>query len=227
MFSVIFVEPESSGNIGSLARVMRNFGLENLILVKPKCEINGETRAMATNAFDVVEKARVVKSFKQISKEFDFIVGTTGRTNPHYDGIRAYITPRELNKAIKTSGKIALVFGRESAGLGNDELSLCDVVVSIRTNPKSPVLNITHAAAIIFYELFAKQESSIMMADKKQKELLMRKFEESIKDTESAKDRKFLVKAFRNVIGRAFIADREAQALTGAFEKIRKSKVYK
>lgn len=220
MYSIVFVEPESSGNIGSLARAMKNFGLNKLILVNPKCKIDGETKKFAKHAFEIVEKARILSDLSFL-KEYDFVIGTTGKILSDYDKNRTYITPKELAKQVK-AGKLALVFGRESIGLTNKELSLCDIVIHIPTNKEYPILNISHAAAILFYELFYDSESEVRKADKKEKDALFKYFEEILNDLDDIRDKKAISKIFKNVVNRSMIVGEEAHTLAGVFRKIKK-----
>jgi len=227
MYSVVFVEPESSGNIGALARVMKNFGLRDLVLVNPKCSINEETRKKAKHAFDIVEKARIVNDFKLLTESFDFVIGTTGKTTKDYDAVRAAITPKEFAGQLKTKGKIAFVFGREGIGLKNEELSLCDVVLTIPCSKEYPVLNISHAAAIIFYELFSEKKEFTRKADKKEKEILFKQFGEIVCGLNHIREKEIVKKVFKNIINRALIAGREAHTLAGVFSEILKKKKLK
>jgi len=220
-YSVVFVEPESSGNIGALARVMKNFGLYDLILVNPKCKIDKEVRARAKHAFDVVEKARIVKDFSKIG-DFDFVIGTTGKITRNYDEVRHSITPRELAKQIKAKSRIALVFGREGIGLKNEELAECDIVVHIPTDPRYPIMNVSHAAAILFYELFSADRRLGTEARLREKKILFEHFEKIVNELPGIRDKKKVAKVFRNVMNRAMVVGKEAQTLAGALSEIRK-----
>jgi TrmH family RNA methyltransferase len=95
--------------------------------------------------------------FLEINR-IDFAVGTTGTAGGSYNVPRIAVTPENLAQSLNVEGDVALVFGREGDGLTNHELELCDVVVSIPTHDSYPILNITHAAAIIFYELFKTEK---------------------------------------------------------------------
>ncbi len=72
---------------------------------------------------------------------------------------RIAVSPEQLADSINYNGNLALIFGREGNGLSNQEIALCDVIVSIPTHDNYPILNITHAAAIIFYEMFKREKS--------------------------------------------------------------------
>jgi TrmH family RNA methyltransferase len=220
MYTVVFVEPESSGNIGSLARVMKNFGLRELVLVNPKCKTDQETKSRAKHAFDIIERARIVKDFGKIG-EFDFVIGTTGKITPDYDEVRCAISPKELAEQVKTKAKIALVFGREGIGLKNEELSLCDIVVHIPTDYKYPVLNVSHAAAIVFYELFSTKKELVRKADKREKEVLFDYFDEIVDSLAGIRDKKKVAKVFRNVVNRSLIAGKEAHTLAGVLKELK------
>jgi len=219
MYTVVFVEPESSGNIGALARVMKNFGLRELVLVNPKCEIDKEAKARAKHAFDIIERARVVKDFNKIG-DFDFVVGTTGKIAQDYNEVRSAITPREL--AGQAKGKIAIVLGREGIGLTNDELALCDIIVHIPTDPRYPIMNITHAAAIVFYELFSANRDIGEKADAREKKVLLDYFDRILDNLPAVRDKKKVGKIFRNIVNRSMIAGKEAHTLAGVLNEIRK-----
>jgi tRNA/rRNA methyltransferase len=200
MYTIVFVEPESSGNIGALARVMKNFSIKKLILVNPKCNINEETKARAKHAFDIVEKARVVKRLDGVINEFDVVVGTTGKTAAHYHEVRTSITPAELGKKVRT------VKG-----------------TTIPANPRYPILNISHAAAIIFYELFAGDAgSATATASRKEKDILFRYIDDTLDRLELIRDKKKVKKTFRNVLNKSMMTPSEARALAGALREIKK-----
>ena len=221
MYTVVFIEPESSGNIGALARVMKNFGLNDLVLVNPQCKIDRETRARAKHAFDVIENARIVKGFDKIG-DFDFVIGTTGKIVNNYDEVRHSITPRELAKQIRNRARVALVLGREGIGLKNDELAKCDIVVHIPTDHRYPVMNVSHAAAIVFYELFSVDKKLSSGASSREKKILFDHFEKILNGLEGIRDKKKVAKVFRNVMNRAMIEGKEAHTLAGALSEIKK-----
>jgi len=220
VFHVIFVEPESSGNIGSLTRVMKNFNLKNLILINPKCEVESqESRKMSMHAWDIIKNARVVKDFKTAVKGIDFVIGTSAKTKKEYDAIKTAYSPREILPKLKeVKGEIAIVLGRESRGLTDEELKQCDVNLFIPTNPEYPTMNITHAAAVLFYELFSAKESKTRKANLKQKQALIKTAEQLIEKTDF-KNKKEAKQVMKNVINRALVSGKEAQTLIGVLKK--------
>ena len=124
------------------------------------------------------------------------------------------------------TGNIGLVFGREGNGLSNQEISLCDVVVSIPTHESYPILNVTHAAAIIFYEIFKKENmypsENMEEASKIEKESLISTMNEIIDKLDYPPHKsKNASTVFRRVLGRSFISGREAHTLKGALRRIK------
>src|SRR3989344_1043349 len=122
MISVILIEPETSGNIGYVARVMKNFGFKELILINPKCDhLNLEAMSRATHAKNVLKSARI--SDFSILKEFDYLIATTAIIGTDYNIPRSPISIEELARKISgIKGKIGLMIGREGSGLNNKEI---------------------------------------------------------------------------------------------------------
>jgi TrmH family RNA methyltransferase len=226
---IVFVECESSGNIGFLARVMANFGLKNLVLIKP-CELKEDAYYQAMHAKSIVENAvnyATYPTLKDFFKSIDinFIVATTGTPGGSYNLSRIPIKPEELGKSLNFNSKIAILFGREGNGLYNEEINMCDIIVSIPTNPGYPIMNISHAAAIICYELFKNKNEfpveGLEEATSIEKEYLLKDMDEIIKklDIPLHKEKNGL-KSFKNIINRAFITGREAHTLKGILRRI-------
>ena len=227
MIYVVFVEPESPGNIGFLARTMKNFGLTNLVLINP-CKMENESYYKAMHARDVVSNSETYCSLKEFlkSKEIDSAIGTTGNAGGSYNVARIAVSPEQLADTINYNGNMALIFGREGNGLSNEEISLCDVIVSIPTHDYYPILNITHAAAIIFYEMFKREKSypvdRIESASAAEKESLINCIDEIILKLGYPRHKsKNASLVFRKIIGRAFISEREAHTLKGTFRRIK------
>jgi tRNA/rRNA methyltransferase len=228
MIYVVFVEPESPGNIGFLARAMKNFGLSKLVLINP-CPLEEETYYHAMHAEDLIEDRMVYDSLEQfIQKEkIDFMVGTTGVAGGSYNLPRIAVNPEQLAESMKVKGKIALIFGREGNGLSNDEISLCDLLVNIPTHESYPIMNISHAAAIIFYEIYKKDNhctaEDLEEASALEKQGLITDMDGIIfhlgYPPHKSKNASLV---FRRILGRAFISGREAHTLKGTLRRIKK-----
>ena len=224
---IVFVECETPGNIGFLARTMANFGLKNLVLINPPT-LTPEAYYQATHGKYIVENALIYPSLDEFyrSKRIDFKIASTGVAGGSYNLSRIPLRPEQLSKSININNKIAILFGREGDGLSNKEIEDCDICVSIPTDPTYPILNISHAAAIIFYELFKNkhefpveglEESTLL-----EKEYLIKDMEELIGklDIPDHKKRNGL-KTFKNIINRAFITGREAHTLKGILRRLK------
>jgi TrmH family RNA methyltransferase len=221
---VVLVEPEKAGNIGAVARSMKNFALSDLWIVNPKTRVTMEARAFAMHGYDVLRKAKRVKTLKQALRDLDLVVGTsaivaTGRSNI----MRVPITPLALAQRISAfKGNVGIVFGRESSGLSNDEMQYCDLMVTIPANCTYNVLNIASAASIIFYEIFQtpRTRPGPPLASEVVKARLQMEFRRMMNRSGVQPHKRGLVqRSFRNVISRSFITSREASLLLGVFRR--------
>ena len=153
--SIVLVNPEFPENIGSVARCMKNMGLSELILVNPVHYQRIETYALAHRSQDIVDRAVVYSSLQEALSNFSFVVGTTKRIRGrHYPLYTPQEAVREIKKVGSSHGKVALVFGRESRGLTNEELRNCNIVSTIPTARSQPAINVAQAVMIYCYELY-------------------------------------------------------------------------
>ena len=224
---IVFVECETPGNIGFLARTMANFGLKNLVLINPPTLTN-EAYYQATHGKYIVENAKIFPTLDDFyqSQRIDFKVASTGMAGGSYNLSRIPIKPEELGKSINVSNKTAILFGREGNGLTNKEIDDCDICVSIPTDPTYPIMNISHAAAIIFYELFKNKHEfgveGLVESSDLEKVYLIKDMQELIEylDIPDHKKRNGL-KTFNNIVSRAFITGREAHTLKGILRRLK------
>jgi tRNA/rRNA methyltransferase len=230
MLSIILVEPETSGNIGAVARLMENFGAKELVLVNPKCShTNREALSRAMRAGNILKKAKKVKSLSYI-KKFDYVIGTTSALGSDYNVRRSPISPEQLASKLSTKkkAKAALVLGREASGLNNKELARCDLIVTIPSSKNYPALNISHAVAIILYELFKKSNavnitSHIPLATRKEKDVALSMIDKLLKNMDlrlkGKKDTYKLV--WTRLINQSFLTKREIYSLLGFLRKLK------
>ena len=221
---VVLVEPESAGNIGAVARAMKNFCLSDLWLVNPRTPLTMEARALAMHGYDVLRKAKRVRTLKQSIRTSDIVVGTSAVVATSRSNVtRLPITPQAFAERISTfKGNVAIVFGRESSGLSNTELDYCDLMVTIPANQAYNILNIASAASIIFYELFRVRgaQRGPQLASKRVTARLQAEFGNLVKHGGVQMHKRRLVqRSFRNIIARSFITRREASLLLGAFRR--------
>ncbi|MGB9674534.1 MAG: RNA methyltransferase [Nanopusillaceae archaeon] len=223
-FYIIFVEPESEDNIGALARVMANFGFKNLILVNPLVDpFSEKVKIVARDkGWEILKNAKIYKKLEEVVDIFDITYGTTGVSSKRANEVlRNPLTPRELANVIwKYDGKIGIFFGRESRGFDNDELDLFDSIITIPADEEYPIMNITHAAAIILYEIFLSKNNPIRktfkLLNSHEKKLLYESFKEWINLIPTHNYRKPVIyRALRNLVGKALITKREYSILMG------------
>ena len=150
---VVMVETSHPGNIGAAARAMKNMGLSELTLVAPHSHPSQEAIARASGADDLLEEARVTQSLGDAVADCRIVIGASARLRtvawPLLDPREAAVMA--VSEAPNTP--VALVFGRESSGLSNDELDLCTHLVHIPTNPEYSSLNVAMAIQVISYEV--------------------------------------------------------------------------
>jgi TrmH family RNA methyltransferase len=227
---VVLVEPLYDGNVGSVARAMKNFGLSDLALVNP-CRIDDFGLAMASHARDVLEGAAVYSRLEEALEQADLVVGTTGkRLDEAQHHLRLHLrvpclSPAGLADRLQgKDGTVALLLGREDCGLNSDELALCDILVSIPTSPDYPVMNLSHSAAVLFYELYKNGSggSRVEMARGESLSLLREKAELLLSDIAYPEHKaKFTLLMLRRILGRAELTEREARTLIGLIKRIR------
>ena len=147
----ILFKPQLSENIGACARALKNFKFSNLSIVSPKVPFpNDKIIATSVGAKDIIKSTKVYNDFKDSIKEFNYIIATTNRRrNKNYK----YLEIENLKK-VDFKKKVAIVFGPESSGLSNNEISYANYVVKIPTNPNFQSLNISHSVIIFCFELF-------------------------------------------------------------------------
>ncbi|MEX1196263.1 MAG: RNA methyltransferase [Pseudohongiellaceae bacterium] len=150
---VVLVNTSHPGNIGAVARAMKNMGLYHLTLVDPEDFPHDIARFRAVSATDILDNAHVVPDLKSAVSECGLVIGASARSRsmpwPMLD-------PRQCADRVVADGvnnKVALVFGREKSGLSNEELTLCNYHVQIPTDEAYPSLNLAAATTIILHEV--------------------------------------------------------------------------
>lgn len=157
---VVLVEPSHPGNIGGAARAMKTMGLSDLALVNPGRYPDPQAEWRAAGAQDVLESTQVFESVEAAIADAQWVVGTSTRVRR---------IPWPLMKAEdavagiverQASQKIALLFGRETSGLTNDELQKCHCHLVIPANPEYSSLNLAMAVQVVCYELYRQLEAN-------------------------------------------------------------------
>jgi len=165
---VVLIQPSHPGNIGATARAMANMGLSNLVLVNPADFPSPIANARAAGADTILENAAVVDSLDNAISDCELVVGTTARSRSIQWPEK---TPEEAAaRVVAESGRnVAILFGRESSGMTNDELERCQFLIRIPVNENFSSLNLGSAVTVILYEIrkqFIAQEGPINPASK-------------------------------------------------------------
>lgn len=218
---IVLIGPKFEGNVGAIARSMANFDIRELYLVGP-CEIGDDAYRRAKHGSDILDNAVVVDSFEAALEGCFLVAGTSGITTK---GDRNYtrlpVPVREFAQHVHGyEERIALVFGREDIGLFQDELNKCDILVHVPTGETYPILNLSHAATLVMYELF--QEGSITRrpepADRAEKEYMFDFFEDLMDAIDYPENRREDTSVmFRRMMGRSIPTKYEYNTIMGIF----------
>jgi len=225
-YRVVLVEPKNEGNVGAVARAMRNFDFGELVLVRP-CPIGTEARKRAMHGVGVLDAAQTVEDFDAAIANVDLVVGTSGiDTASEKRFARIALSPRDLAMRLAPmAGKVALVFGREDFGLFKEEITKCDLLVTIPASKEYPILNLSHAAAILLYELFAATapHRGTREASGEEKEKLYEALADLMEAAEYPRHKRArTLVMFRRLLGRAVPSKWEFHALMGVLQRATK-----
>ena len=160
---IVLVETSHPGNIGSVARAMKNMGLANLSLINPKKFPHQEATALAGNATDVLDNAKIFSSIQEAVNTSKVIYATSARERTiEWPTLTANDAASEIQELVAGEIEVSILFGREDRGLTNDELQLANKHLIIPAHPDYPVLNIAMSTQVVCYELYqAAQKNSV------------------------------------------------------------------
>jgi len=148
--SVTVVGPEYPVNLGYTARLMKNFGVRRLYLIDPKCDMRAAS-VYASHGSEVLDEAEVV-TLAKVRERHDFLLATTAiKAKKGVNVSRTTVRPEEAVARMMAAPSASLVFGRDTTGLTNEELVLCDLVTAIDTRTGYRTLNVSHSVAILMY----------------------------------------------------------------------------
>lgn len=153
--SIILCEPSHPGNIGSVARAMKNMGLSRLHLVSPLLFPHPKANELASGADDILGNARVFETLEEAVADCHWLYGTSARQRlcPW-----PLVTVKEavpaILQALNQEHQVGILFGPERTGLSNEALQRCDFHLTIPTHPIYPSLNLAQAVQIVSYEIY-------------------------------------------------------------------------
>jgi TrmH family RNA methyltransferase len=211
---------------------MKNMGLKELILINPVPYKRIETYALAKRSRDIIDKALVYDDLQEALKPFSFVVGTTQRVRGrHYP----LYTPQEVVNEMKGIGKkkkIALVFGRESRGLTNEELRSCHILSTIPTAVKQPAVNLAQSVMIYCYELYRQRVDEAQvnvftwdLAENREIYYMYQHLESCLDAIEfhPRVDTKDFIDRFRRILGRVKLERRDLKLFHKLFSEVERA----
>ena len=220
--AIVLVETSSPGNLGSVARVMKNMGLNRLVLVDCQTDLTQEARQRARGAHDLLENAVRTSGLGSALESFHLSVATSSRTVSWFD---RSLQPREMAGELKGLGpghQVAIVFGPERTGLTNEHLRYCQWQVRIPTATAFPSLNLAHAVAIVAYELSQGLSAPLPkgardLAELGQLEAFTQDLEGCLKEIQFLKKQnpREIMMTLRQMLARASLDDRDIRILRG------------
>ncbi len=159
---IVLVEPAGARNVGSIARVMTNMGLSQLVIVNPQCDLGSEeARRMAVHGQELLSSCTVVPDLTTALEGCQRVVGTTFRQD---DLPRLPQSPTvALAWLLEISAPTAVIFGREDNGLSNQELDYAQRYLRIPVSPTYTSLNLAQAVGICAYEMFQLRQQALMV----------------------------------------------------------------
>ena len=226
---IVLVETSHAGNIGAVARAMKNMMLTNLCLVSPKMFPHADATARAAGADDILARAQIFETLPEAIADCTLVIGASARSRTIS---WSEVTPRQCAQTLATQfpdEKIAILFGRENSGLKNEELDLCRFLLHIPCNPNYSSLNIAAAVQVVCYELFlATQNDAVIrktvgdedeqeLATSQQMELFYQHLEQTLVDIDfmQTDKEKSLMRRLRRIYNRAELRSKEVDILRG------------
>ncbi|MBI2337439.1 MAG: RNA methyltransferase [Deltaproteobacteria bacterium] len=229
--AVILVQPMYSGNLGSVARAMKNMGLAKLLLVNPTADpAHQDAKNMAVGAKDILQKAVYFNSLPAAIKDFQLVIGTSRRRRKLK---RNWIDPKHmvaLVRALPNKARAALVFGHEESGLSNEDLDVCHYVMEIPSHKNFPSLNLAAAVLLVAYELFTAEVKPqnykpglLPKISSGQLEEMFADLQQTLQSIDFFKGKNplLMMRPLREIFQRAALSQKEIKIIRGICRKVR------
>lgn len=217
--SVTLVEPLYPVNLGHTARLLKNFGVEKLYLVSPHVDMS-VAAVYASHAASVLDSAQVT-SLRKVREENNLLVATTAvRATKKSNVIRQVIRPEEVRELLEVSRSSSLVFGRDTTGLTNEEIAMCDVTTTIDTSSSYRALNLGHAVAIILYVVSRRHGRRGLPQSQRAREIFAdRLYDLAVASMLQQHKVRNLREAGKRIAATSSLSDKQLQMMSGVFEK--------
>ncbi len=225
---IVLVEPRSAGNVGSVARAMKNTGVACLRLVNP-CEYkNNEGFSMACNASEVLLKAEVFSSIKDAILDCPVAIGTTRRQGRVRYPVLTLDEAMPGISRLSEKNRVAILFGREDKGLKNEELRGLDMLIEIPTHGDYGSLNLSHAVFAVCHRLFTAKnpvQPVIKAGERDELERMYEHLEETLRALDYGRQGNeyllsSIMRSLRRLFGRTGLMRKEVNMLRGVLTQI-------
>ena len=231
--SFILHKPQLSENIGACARGMKNFNFQKLIVINPKPTFpNDKILATSVGARNIINKAKNFENLEKSLKNIDIVIATSARfRNKNIKHIQL----QDLKK-INYEKKVAFLFGSESSGLSNNEVSYANYTLKIPTNPDFKSLNLSHSLIIIAQYVSAiislkgssfKKSNKVKSASKQDVVAMVNlciKNLEEINFFKTKEKKPIMLENLRNIFYRMELSTKETRILSGVFASLGKKR---
>ena len=228
--NIVLVKTSHPGNIGSTARAMKTMGLKNLTLVQPKNFPSDIAKAQAVGCVDILNNANITKVLKDALSSSKLAIGFSARAR------KSNIPSLSMNELMELLNEydkenVSIVFGNEQSGLSNEELQLCNYLVSIPTDSAYTSLNLASSVQIFSYEYFKSCDIKPTykklqdLASHSSKLVLIEKFLSIMSDLDiiTEKNKKSLIQNIHIIFNKTNFTENEANLYLGILTKIRKA----
>ena len=232
---VIFIlhKPQLSENIGACARAIKNFNFKRLVLVNPKPIFpNDKILATSVGAKDIIKRSKVYQNVEKAIENIDIVIATSARFRNR--NIK-HINLEDLKK-IDFKKKVGFIFGSESSGLSNDEISYANYTLQVPTNPKFKSLNLSHSLIIIAHTVSSllklkvksfMKSRKIKMASKKEIQSMINLCIKNLEDIDffrPEEKRLIMLQNLRNIFYKMELSDKETRILSSVFASLGKKR---
>ncbi len=227
---IVLVETSHPGNIGAVARAMKNMAMSHLRLVSPKIFPSADATSRASGANDILSGAEVYDSLSEAIADCQIVLGASARDRTiSWPELTARACAEKYVGAKNSKVNVAIVFGRENSGLKNHELDLCHYLLRIPCNSDYSSLNLAAAVQVVSYELFIatgqREESTIgdkdadPLASMKQMELFYQHLQQTIADIGflHVEKTQSVMRRLRRIFNRIELDTKELDILRGIF----------
>jgi tRNA/rRNA methyltransferase len=217
--SVALVEPQYPVNVGHIARLVKNFGVRRLYLVNPKVDLS-VAAVYAAHASDVLDNAKRV-TFGALRRENQLLVATTAvKAVKGSNVVRRTVRPERVGELVRASRTAAIVFGRDTTGLTNAEIGMCDVTTVIGTGTRHRTLNVGHAVAIMLYLTSLAKERPKVLQSRIARDLFSSSFHELALSAElPAHKVKNMREVAKRIAASSALTDSQLLLMAGVFRR--------